>query len=129
KNGIEKYVFWAGWIDHKELFQFIRAANIGIIPHHRSAHVDTTIPNKIFDYMACELPVIASNAPPMRRIIEETGAGLVFESGNSSDLAQAVVDVYSSELGFGKNGYSAVSTKYNWSIDKQRLLIVVNNFS
>ena len=69
KKGINKYIFWVGWVNHEELFQYIRTANVGIIPHYRSPHVDTTIPNKLFDYMACRLPVIASDAPPMQRIV------------------------------------------------------------
>ena len=126
EKGIDKFICWTGWVNHEELFQYICAADVGIIPHYRSAHVDTTIPNKIFDHMACGLPVIASDAPPMQRIIEETGAGLVFTSGNSADLIQAVMQVYTSHENYGERGCVAVRKTYNWSIDKKRLLDVVN---
>lgn len=125
-KGIDKFICWTGWVNHKDLFRYIRAANVGIIPHYRSAHVDTTIPNKIFDCMACRLPVIASDAPPMRRIIEETGAGLVFKSGDSANLTHAVMQVYSSHENYGERGSVAVRKEYNWSVDKKRLEDVVN---
>jgi len=127
EKGIDKYIFWAGWVNHEELFQYVSTANVGVIPHYRSPHVDTTIPNKIFDYMACRLPVIASDAPPMQRIVEETGAGLVFTSGVSFDLAQAVMRIFASQENYGERGYAAVHDKYNWSIDKKRLIGVVNS--
>lgn len=126
KKGIDKYICWTGWINHKEIFQYIRAADVGIIPHYRSAHVDTTIPNKIFDYMACKLPVIASDAPPMQRIVEETGAGLIFTNDNSANLTQAVIQLYTSHENYGERGYAAVRKKYNWAIDEKKLLDVVN---
>ncbi len=128
ENGVEKYVYWAGWVNHEELFQYILAADIGIIPHYRSAHVDTTNPNKIFDYMACGLPVIASDAPPMRRILDETGSGVSFTSGNSTDFAQAVFQVHASSINYGAIGCAAVKKRYNWSIDEKKLLNILNNF-
>lgn len=126
--GIEKHVYWAGWVDHAKIYQFLRASDVGIIPHYRSAHVDTTVPNKIFDYMACKLPVIASDSPPMKRIVEQTGAGLVFESGNSNELAQTLIQLYSSHEDYGKRGHAAVCKEYNWTIDKKRLMDIVENF-
>ncbi|GBE52556.1 putative glycosyltransferase EpsD [bacterium BMS3Bbin14] len=128
EQAVDRFICWVGWVNHEVLFQYIGTADIGIIPHYRSAHVDTTIPNKIFDYMACGLPVIASDAPPLQRVVEETGAGLVFKSGDSADLAQVVMRVYSSPENYGEKGGAAVRKKYNWSIDKKRLLDVVNGF-
>lgn len=127
KKGIDKYIYWLGWVNHEELFQYISTANVGIIPHFRSPHVDTTIPNKLFDYMACQLPVIASDAPPMKRIVDETGAGLVFTSGDSDDLASAVLKLFASQGDYGERGYAAVSEKYNWSIDEKRLTDAINS--
>lgn len=127
KKGIDKYISWVGWVNHEELFQYINAANVGVIPHYRSPHVDTTIPNKIFDYMACRLPVIASDAPPMQRIVEETGAGLIFTSGDSVDLAKSILRIFASQEKYGERGNAAVHEKYNWSVDEKRLVDVVNN--
>ena len=67
--GVEKYVLWIGWSEHRFLHQYIKACRVGIIPHHRTEHTDTTIPNKIFDYMAAGIPVVSSNAIPLKRII------------------------------------------------------------
>ncbi len=128
EQAVDRFIHWVGWVNHEVLFQYTGAADVGIIPHYRSAHVDTTIPNKIFDYMACGVPVIASDAPPMQRIVEETGAGLVFKSGDSADLAQAVMRLYSSPEKYGEKGGAAVRETYNWSIDKKRLLDVINSF-
>ena len=70
-RGIDDYVLWVGWIRHEEMNALISESKVGIIPHYTSDHVNTTIPNKIFDYMAHGLPVISSDAIPMKRILEE----------------------------------------------------------
>jgi glycosyltransferase involved in cell wall biosynthesis len=125
-RGIDQYVLWIGRVDHSEIAKYIRSSKIGIIPHLVSDHVATTIPNKIFDYMSMGLPVIASNAPPMQRIVIEEECGVVFRSGNASDFARAVIEVHSSEISYGENGRKAIASKYNWEVDEIRLLKVID---
>lgn len=96
---------------------FIEGADIGLIPHVRTDHTDHTIPHKLFHYMYLGLPVVASNCTPIKRIILETDAGVIHESGNPSDLADAVLKLSRSESlrnQKGENGKVAVESKYNW---------------
>jgi glycosyltransferase involved in cell wall biosynthesis len=125
--GSDKYIEWVGWVNHNEMFNYLSASKIGIIPHLVTEHVATTIPNKIFDYMSMKLPVIASNAPPLERIIREERCGITFESGNATDLARAVKEVYSATTDYGANGWKTVREKYNWSEDEQRLIKILNH--
>ena len=129
EKGVNEYISWVGWLDHKHMLEYIRASKIGIIPHHTSDHVNTTIPNKIFDYMACGLPVIASDSLPMKRIVDEEKCGATFKSGNVNDLITAIKTVYYSNDDYASNGLSSIKNKYNWELDEQRLLYVVNKLS
>ena len=88
-----------------------------------------TIPNKLFDYMSVSLPVIASDAKPMKRILEEKKCGLTFRSGDSSDLAKVCINMYNSNVQFGENGRDAIQSEYNWKYDEQRLINILNQFS
>lgn len=127
-NKVQKYVHWIGWVDHKKIADYIRVSKIGLIPHLVSDHVNTTIPNKIFDYMGLGLPVIASDAVPLKRILIEEQCGATFKSGDVEDFCLAVFTVYNSLNDYGKNGIKAVKTKYNWAEDEKRLLKVVAEF-
>ena len=120
-KSLEKHVLWLGWVDHSELYNYIKACKIGIIPHLVTNHVNTTIPNKIFDYMGCGIPVVSSDAQPMKRIIDEEQCGLTFESGNADRLAKAILEVFHSSIDYGKNGKESVRCKYNWQEDEKRL--------
>jgi glycosyltransferase involved in cell wall biosynthesis len=127
KRHHESYVWWLGWIEHSSMLQYIKLARIGIIPNYVSRHTNTTIPNKIFDYMACGIPVVASNAIPMKRIIESENCGEVFKSGDSLSLSNAILKVRDSTIDYGSNGRAAIVNKYNWDFDKKRLFDVIES--
>lgn len=122
EKSLQDYILWVGWISHNEVYDYIKASNIGIIPHFVTDHVNTTVPNKIFDYMGCGLPVVASDAVPMKRILEEEKAGLVFKNKDANDLVRAVKDIYFSEINFSDNGIEAVKTKYHWENNIARII-------
>ena len=124
---LQKYVTWIGWIDHKYIYRYIQLCDVGVIPHFTSDHVNTTIPNKIFDYMACGLPVIVSDAKPMKRIVNDENCGESFEAGNASDFAKKLIYMSSANIDYGNNGKLAIEKKYNWGIEETRLINVVKS--
>jgi glycosyltransferase involved in cell wall biosynthesis len=113
---LESQVTFRGWVDNTLVPQLISNADVGIVPHHKCGHWDTTIPNKLFDYMAAGKPVIVSNAEPIARIVSAERVGLVYRDFDEDDLCRALREVSSQDIreGFGKNGRSAVESKYNW---------------
>lgn len=126
---LEDHVMWVGWVDRQAMFDLLRACKVGIIPHFATDHVNTTVPNKLFDYMGVGLPVIASDAIPLKRILDEEGCGLTFKSGDASDLASTVNRLHSSANEFGTRGKAAVYAKYNWAEDTKRLIAAVQSLS
>ena len=125
---VQDYVLWTGWVDHARIFDYIRLCKMGIIPHFTSNHVNTTIPNKIFDYMGFGIPIVASDATPMKRILEESQSGLTFKSDDHKDLARVVTKVYVKDSSYWKQGIEAVKSKYNWEIEEKRLIEVIQRF-
>ena len=128
KKGLERHVLWAGWVDHERMFDYIRMADVGLIPHFVSDHTNRTIPNKIFDYMACGLPVVSSDAIPMKRILDQERCGITFKSGDAKDLAKAILEVKRSAVDYGGNGIRAVRTRFNWKEDEKELMKVIRSF-
>jgi glycosyltransferase involved in cell wall biosynthesis len=123
--GVERNVVLLGWQDHKTLPPLYAYSDIGLLPFLPGNHVKITLANKLFDYMAARLPIVASDLPPMRRILEETKAGTLFEPGDSGALAQVVIDLLgdpSRRRALGENGHRAAASKYRWSEDERRLL-------
>ncbi len=74
--------------------------------------------------MALKKPVIVSDAPPLKRIVEETQCGLVFKSGDYNDFSKKVLSLTDGALRetLGENGYEAVNGRYNWETDRGILI-------
>jgi colanic acid biosynthesis glycosyl transferase WcaI len=53
----------------------------------------STIPSKIFEIMACGVPIILGVAGETQQIVEEAGAGLCIEPENADELASAILKI------------------------------------
>ena len=114
---------------YSEVLNYLKTQDIGIVPHVKCDIIDYTIPNKLFDYMAISLPVIVSSAKPLKRIVEETSCGYVFESENAKSLADLLIQISDNKQELkikAKNGFEAVKEKYNWENDEQNILLTLN---
>lgn len=76
---------------------YLAASNISLIPHDSNPHTEATIPHKLFQAMLLAVPVVVSSCRPLRRVVESARCGLVFEAGNPSSLADAVMTLYRDE--------------------------------
>jgi glycosyltransferase involved in cell wall biosynthesis len=126
--GLDDAVRFLGWVDHHELPAHLAAAHLGLLPFHTCTHIHSTLANKLFDYMALGLPVVASDARPMVRVLEATRAGLVFRSGDAADCARVVarlLDDPAFARSLGEHGRKAALETYHWEHDAARLLQVV----
>jgi glycosyltransferase involved in cell wall biosynthesis len=122
---LKEVVSLTGWVNFRYIPTYLDASDVCIIPYRRNEHTDTTVPHKIFQYMAMAKPVIVSDCKPLRRIVEETKCGLVVPPEDPESLAKAVVQQYrNSECAqnIGKNGREWVMKKYNWGLESEKLV-------
>ncbi len=103
--------------------------DVGVMPYNADENFNFTIPNKLFDYMACGKPVIVSTAIPMKRVVEETGAGIVADCSTPEKIADAIRRMRNSDVQkMSENGRKAAEKKYNWAVDSERLCKFVRKF-
>lgn len=87
-------------------------------------HIDAQ-PNKMFEYMSAGVPVIASNFPLWKQIIEGNNCGLCVDPLNPQAIAEAIDSLVNNPEEaeqMGRNGQKAVYEKYNWNIEEKKLL-------
>ena len=115
-----------GFLPYAEALAIVAQAEVGIIPHLANESWNTTIPNKLFDYMAAGLCVITSDARPARRVVEEEGAGHAFASGSVDSLVEVMRRLWDAQNAaeYGRRGQAAIRSRYHWEIDERRLLDV-----
>jgi glycosyltransferase involved in cell wall biosynthesis len=112
-------VQFLGYVPNEEALEIVARSDIGLIPHHANESWNTTIPNKLFDYMAAGLGVVTSDAEPCARVVRDSGAGAVFRSGDARDLARCVAELLDPKKREekGQAGRRAVLERYHWERD------------
>nr|BAL55161.1 glycosyl transferase family 1 [uncultured Acetothermia bacterium]BAL60200.1 glycosyl transferase family 1 [Candidatus Acetothermum autotrophicum] len=117
-----RYLGWLSWV---EAWQHVQSAAIGLVLFHPAPNHNRALPNKLFEYMAAGLPVIASNFPFWKEIVEDNGCGLTVDPLNPKEIAQAIeylLDHPEVRQKMGENGRRAVLEKYNWENEAKKLL-------
>ena len=129
--GVADCVHFHGYVPQDQAIVRMAAAHIGLMPHHISRHIRTTLPNKLFDYMAAGLPVIATDAAPVRHVLETESCGLVHPDGAAAALADCVMTLEDAALRcrMGQAGRRAVELRYNWPADAERLCSFIGDIS
>lgn len=125
KLKIEKYVRFEGWQNFETFQSYISACDIGISPIHRNIHHDTTFANKLFQYMSFGKPILVSDCPPQKELVEDFECGFAFESENADEFSKYVLKLYKEKdtyNTFAQNAKKAIQTVLNWEIRSRSLV-------
>ena len=114
-----------GQLDKEEVAATFARSRAGLVLLHPAPNHVTGRPNKLFEYMSAELPVIASDFPLWRSLVEETGCGLCVDPLDVTQIAQAIlrlVDDPDEAAQMGRHGREAVAGRFNWENESRVLL-------
>lgn len=113
-----------GYLNRKEVAKVISLSKAGIVTFHPYPnHIDSQ-PNKMFEYMSAGLPIISSNFPLWKEIVEGNNCGLCVDPLNPKEIAKAIkyIITHTEEAKkMGENSKRAVEQKYNWDIEEDKL--------
>lgn len=132
QEGLSANVLFEAWQDVSLFPSYIHGSEVCISPLKRNKHHDTTLANKLFQYMAGSRPLVVSDCPAQISIVEECACGLVHQADNPQDLAAQLLELYKNPTRartLGANGREAVMSKYNWQKTAEPLLAYYANLS
>ena len=124
-----KKVIYKGYVEYRKIPLILEKADAGIacllpLPNYFAA-----FPNKLGEYMMAGIPVIASNFPLWKEIVEGNECGICVDPTKPEEIARAVkylIDYPEESRRMGENGRKAVLEKYNWEIESKKLLKLYN---
>lgn len=87
--------------------------------------------NKLFEYMMAHVPVVSCDFPEIQKVVEETNTGIVIDSHNVNEIAEAVNKlVKNPQLRSEMSENTKVAKEiYNWENEKVKLLDIYNEFA
>ncbi|MDD3876474.1 MAG: glycosyltransferase family 4 protein [Bacteroidales bacterium] len=119
-------------VSPKEVQNIYKKSKAGIVTFYPLPNHVNAQPNKIFEYMASGLPVIASNFPLWKDIIEKNNCGICVDPQNPLAVKNAILYIVENPdkaVEMGINGKKAVSEIYNWNSEKEKLYTVYNQLT
>lgn len=103
-------------------------ATIGVAPIvPNSPNNAASMPNKLFEYLAAGLPVVVSDLPQLRAVVEEADAGVAVDTRNRGAFAAALREMLADPANIerrGRNARRAVEERLNWGVAAEALLAV-----
>lgn len=132
ERGLEDGIRFIPKVPVKELPKYTRNAYLGfqvlnnVCFNHWSASS-----NKLFEYIMNEVPVVASNFPEIKKVVDENKIGITIDPHNPDEIAKAVnylLEHPDKRDLFSRNCKNA-RKKYNWEIEQENLLKVYRQFS
>ncbi len=91
ESKLVRKVKFLGRLPLAELSQVTRKADLGIsLEEDLGLNYRFALPNKLFDYIQAGVPVLVSNLPEMRKIVEHYQIGAIAETHQRKELAETM---------------------------------------
>lgn len=126
-EGNSKYL---GFLTHSEVYDLFSHSIAGVALNNadQMQKEGGSLGNtKLFEYMMCGLPVICTNYPNWRDVVETGNCGICIPNDDIEALRNAIqylIDNPDKVIEYGRNGQKLVNEKYNWDVAKLELLKV-----
>ncbi|MEM0325393.1 MAG: glycosyltransferase family 4 protein [Candidatus Aenigmatarchaeota archaeon] len=123
-------MIYLGFLDRKLMSNIFKKVMAGLVLFHPEDNHINALPNKLFEYMSAGLPVIASDFPLWKEIIETNNCGICVNPFNIKEISNAINYIVNNPLEakkMGDNGRKVVLEKYNWETEKFKLLEIYKN--
>lgn len=120
-------VDYRGKLNREEVASLLTESQIGLctlLDRGQYLKIDT-FGIKVFEYLSMGLPVILSDSPYNRRMVEKYKFGLCVDPENVDELASAIrylLDNPEEAKHMGENGRRAVKEEFNWGVEEKKLL-------
>jgi glycosyltransferase involved in cell wall biosynthesis len=119
-----KNIKYHGKVTYNDVPEYIKKAHIGLAVLKPAQKFLRNIPGKIFEYMACSKPIIASDLPPIKKFLKGSGCAILTEPNNIDDVVKAIYLLFENQnksREMGKSGRKLFLEKYNWETEEDKL--------
>lgn len=125
--GLGEAFIFSGLVPYRIVPEYIGAMDICVAPHRGSTNQAS--PVKLFDYMACQRPIVASDIDVVREIVAESDCALLVDPENSDDLSEGIkmlLDDEGERDSMAEKGLRHVVEKYDRKRIADDLIMIIN---
>jgi glycosyltransferase involved in cell wall biosynthesis len=114
-----------GYVDRQKITEVLNRSFAGLVTLYPTSSYIDSLPVKMFEYMAAGIPVIASNFPTWREIIETKTCGLCVDPLQPTDIAKGIKFLFTNPKvarDLGNNGRLLIEREFNWEGEVGKLI-------
>ncbi|MFH2058547.1 MAG: glycosyltransferase [Pseudomonadota bacterium] len=115
--GIHSDIIYTGWVPHKDVPEYIAAANVGAMPMRSTLNHECYLSFKLFEYWGMAKPVVVSMLKAISEIVVDQHNGLICDAKDIDKMVKAYSVLLTNQKmaeKMGMNGRCLVETSFNW---------------
>ncbi|MDR1372678.1 MAG: glycosyltransferase [Dysgonamonadaceae bacterium] len=117
-------VVFTGRVPFEMLAAYTVCADIGInLLENHGLNYYFSLPNRIFDFMRQQVPVLASDFPEIRRILAHYGTGVLINNYEPEFIAETILKMV--EQPVNEAGFAVANTELTWENESKTILQTV----
>lgn len=124
ERGLLEQAVFTGALPHDEVPAVIRQFDIALAPYPALEHAFYFSPLKLFEYMACGVPVVAANCGQIADVIRDGESGLLHPPGDLNALAAAcdrLIGNAKLRFALGQSAATHIRSGYTWTHNARRV--------
>lgn len=117
-EGVFSNFYFLGWVDYKNLVKYYNAADVFILPSVRDS--DGNLDDQsvaVVEAMACGKPIITTDFPGYRRVVNEGENGFLVPEKDSEAITEVLKNLIASRTlreKMGERSRQLVEAKFSW---------------
>jgi len=131
EEDLEGRIFFHPYLNREDLLQRTASADVGLmLIRDDCLNARYYAPTKLFEYWMAGVPVVCSDLPWNRELVEKVGGGVVVSDHSPQSIAESIQSVLENEEGWeamSKRCRQAVREEYNWEVQAGPLLELVES--
>jgi glycosyltransferase involved in cell wall biosynthesis len=129
-RGLGENAVFTGWMAHTEVAALTQTFDVALAPYPRPDHDFYFSPLKLFEYMACGVPVVSTDLGQISEVVREGETGLLCPPGDQEALVAAcerLLEDPELRSRLGKAAAKEVHTRYTWDRNATRVVEIAES--
>jgi glycosyltransferase involved in cell wall biosynthesis len=131
-NGLQNKVFIKDKMLYDDLMEYTKIADLGLsLDKGTNLNYEYSLPNKIFDYIQCQIPILTSNRKVVSDFVKKNNIGIIIETHRPKKLAEIVNSIFKDENRYlkWKLNLKKAAEIYTWENESKKLIEFYSNLN
>ena len=122
-------IFFTGFLPYNDALEYCSTCDVGLILFEDTLWTKYSTPNKLFEYMALGIPIVANDLPNLKYFIDKTNSGVVTKL-NSKEIAQNIEKICEDRKlmeEISNSGKKCFKNNYSFEVQIKKLYHLYSN--